>query len=468
MKISLRNWTTFLVVQVLFLMTAVAFTYARYVRIEQDHALPSMRNVPLEVLPEYDDPRVVTDEQLLEVLYKLRPRLRHPQSQINHIDHALRFWGIEAAFDDPECLSGVEMREILLDHNKFVEIWGEKAPPFLINDETGVRVRTMEGGSSASHHDHTLGGLAEVGTTLDHPIVTVDGEGTVRDMLLYTLRNFHLNQIEYEWSTLAFLLYLPPVDSWRTEDGQIITFDRLADRIMRQKWNQGVCMGNHRLHALVMMLRIDDQIPILTDDGRQRIIDHLMTVAQTLVASQHPSGYWIRSWSDGVPPVEGVAGDSENTIGNRILATGHILEWLALAPEEVHPPRQVIVRAGQWLTRAILDLDDRSVKQQYTFLTHAGRALALWRGHFPAYFIDKMRASELTHAHETTAEVIESSEPADESSEPGESTDVSGEATGASASSERSDTRDRSETSVNLMVADFLWYDGLPRPSIAV
>lgn len=387
MKWYSASWLRFGILQLVVLSAAGAYAYSRYEQLASKHRLPAMRNEPLKVLPLYDDARVVTDEQLRGVLYKLRPQLRRPQSQINHVDHALRFWGVEAKFADPQCLSGEEMRNILIDHRKFVELWGEKAPPFLIRDKYGIRVRTMEGASSASHHDHTLGGLAEVGTTLDHPVVTKQGEGTVRDMLVHALHDFGLNQIEYEWSALAFLHYLPPTRTWVTRDGQEMNFDRMSERIMRQYPNQGVCMGNHRLHALVMMLRIDDEYDILSDEGRARIISYLQKITSTLVASQHPSGYWIRTWPDGKPPVEGRAGDSENVIGNRILATGHILEWLALAPVEVHPPREVIVRAGQWLARSILDLDERSIEQQYTFLTHAGRALALWRGHFPAHFL---------------------------------------------------------------------------------
>ena len=387
MKWYSANWLRFLTLQLVVLSAAGAYAYSRYEQLAAKFRLPAMRNEPLKVLPLYNDERVVSDEQLSEVLYKLRPQLRRPQSQINHVDHALRFWGIEAKFDDPKCLSGEEMRNILIDHRKFVELWGEKAPPFLIRDKHGIRVRTMEGAASASHHDHTLGGLAEVGTTLDHPVVTKQGEGTVRDMLVHALRDFGLNQIEYEWSALAFLLYLPPTRSWVTRDGQEMNFDRLSERIMRQYPNQGVCMGNHRLHALVMMLRIDDEHSILSKEGRARIVSYLQQITRTLVASQHPSGYWIRTWPNGQAPVEGRPGDSENILGNRILATGHILEWLSLAPAEVHPPREVIVRAGQWLARSILDLDERSVEQQYTFLTHAGRALALWRGHFPAHFL---------------------------------------------------------------------------------
>ena len=68
----------------------------------------------------------------------------------------------------------------------------------------------------------------------------------------------------------------------------------------------------------------------------------------------------------------------------KILATGHALEWWAFAPESVHPPRETMVKAGQWLVKTVDEMSDRDIASSYTFLSHAGRSLALWRGKFPA------------------------------------------------------------------------------------
>jgi hypothetical protein len=386
----------FLLLQLVVVAVAIAATSRELHKLEARFDLPPMRNVPLTVSPLYDRPRVVSDEQLQMALHKLRPRLRGEKPKINHIDHALRFWGLDATFDDPECLAGMEMREVLVNHNRFAKEWGADQPPLLMAKADGIRVRTREGFATASHVDHTLAGLAEIGTPLDFPIQTANASLTARALLEQSLRDFSLNQIEYEWSALAYALYVIPVENWYSKEGQRITFDRLADRIMRQKLNQGVCMGNHRLHALVMMLRVDEQTPILSAEGRARIIDHLTDATGRYVRSQHPDGFWLRTWPSGEPPELGTADD---TPAYRIMATGHVLEWWALAPEEVLPPRETIVRAGQWLCRTIENMDDIEIKEGYTYLTHAGRALALWRGHFPAYFLHKfnMDGEELQH-----------------------------------------------------------------------
>lgn len=383
----MKKRLAFIGFQLLFVSALLGMGTWRYRHMMSPHALPEPETEPIRVRPLYNEPEMISDEQLARVLEKLKPRLRGLQPKINHVDHALRFWGVEAAFDDEECLSGVEMRELLLDHRRFSQAWGPKTKPFLIPDTRGgVTVRTREGFATASHVDHTIAGLAEVGTPLDYPVITPEGEFELRDVFEESLRKFRLNQTEYEWSTLAFLHYLPHVKSWYTTEGQEITWDRLADRLMRQRLAQGVCFGNHRLHALAMLLRVDESHELLSPEARTQIIEYLQDVTRRLVASQHEDGYWAGDWPgeeiDG-PQLESQKGPL-GPLADQILATGHALEWWAFAPPEVLPPLEVRVRAAQWLVATIDNLSPSQVRRYYTFLSHAGRALSLWRGHFPA------------------------------------------------------------------------------------
>lgn len=375
----------FLVLHLLLIATGGVWAALRIQQVEAEKQPPPFLAAPLTVELRYDVPEVISHEQLRETLWKLRPRFRRPNPRTNHVDHALRFWGIESTFDDPECLSGVEMRELLLDHRQFAKAWEEGTPSLLMKTLYGVRARVASTASASSHVDHTVTTLAEVGTPLDYPIVTEEGETTFRAMLESALNEFSLNQIEYEWSAMVFALYAPTNREWLTQEGQAISFDRLADRIMRQELTQGVCFGNHRLFALALMLQIDEQQPILSPESRQRILSHLKQVTATLLEHQHADGYWDHNW-DGKPR-EGSASDLP-PIQRQILATGHALEWWAIAPREVHPPKENLVRAGQWLHRTIAGLSMREVDAYYTFLSHAGRALALWRGKFPAEVIN--------------------------------------------------------------------------------
>ncbi len=341
--------------------------------------LPPLANDPLVIEPEFDYPFVITDEQLIRVLDKLRPRLLGKEPKINHVDHALRFWGVDAVFNDPKCLSGERLRRILTDHRAFAAVWGETTRPLLINEQERIVWRIQEGSASSSHVDHTLATLAEVGTPLDYPLITANGKAQLRSVMHQALRQFSLNQQEYEWTTLAYALYAAKTVPWYSREGQQITYDRLAGRIMRQPHGQGCCYGNHRLYTLTILLRIDSDRPIFSSQIRDQVMSHLREATRRLIASQATDGSWDRSWSNEVPE-----SDELSPLARRLLATGHALEWWAMAPRELHPTREVLVRGGQWLVEEIDKLSDAEVQENYTFLTHVGRALALWRGDFPA------------------------------------------------------------------------------------
>lgn len=409
----------FYTLQIIFLGTIVGYGGYRYQERFADQALPTPVNEPVKMYPRYDRPDLLSDAQLRATLDKLKPRLRGKKPKINFVDHALRFWGVEAQFNDEECLSGVEMRDLLLDHRAFSDAWGTEENPFLIPDTRGsstlLGMRTKDGAASASHTDHSLASLAEVGTPLDFPVISPEGEIELRAALDYALKEFSLNQHEYEWSTIIFLHYLPQVSDWKSTSGQTITWDRLADRLMRQRLAEGVCFGNHRLFALVSLLDRDDQVQILTTGKRQEIIDYLKDVTNRLVKTQHADGYWDSQWPgdewDG--PARTNKGSPLGLAADRILATGHALEWWAFAPEEVLPPDETLAKAIQWTYSEIQGLSAAKVKSYYTFLTHAGRALSLWRGKMP-HEVWRERNAELAKLkltqHEVTSQVSQQTE----------------------------------------------------------
>jgi hypothetical protein len=372
----------FLSFHILLVSAAICWGAVRFHTWEDQKQLPKLRLNPLQVAPLYDRPQIVSDEDLARVLYRLRPQFRGNSPQINYVDHALRFWGIEATFDDPKSLSGIEMRDILLDHRRFGQVWGAETKPLLVQNEFGIRPRVQQGLATSSHEDHTLASLAEVGTPVDYPVVTSKGETTLAAMIQETLRSFSLNQLEYEWSTLVFALYLQDPHDWMTSEGQFVNFDLIADRIMRQQPTKGVCYGNHRLHALVMLLRIDDQASVLTKEGREKIIRYLKNITHLLVKSQSDEGFWDKNW-DG-HELDLSSEKAFTPRARRILATGHAMEWWALAPQEVLPPAETLQKAGHWLVNSIQEMPESEIKNSYTFLSHAGRALALWRGKFPS------------------------------------------------------------------------------------
>ena len=82
------------------------------------------RQKPLWIEPLYDDPRVVSDEELAAVLRQVRPKFPSDRLKPNHVEHALRTWGVAAEFRDSQAMSGAELRDFLLDDSRFHTSWG--------------------------------------------------------------------------------------------------------------------------------------------------------------------------------------------------------------------------------------------------------------------------------------------------------------------------------------------------------
>lgn len=372
-------------------LVAIVITWGAY-RLrawEAARALPPLREKPLEVRPLYDDPGVVGDAEVRRVLRRLGLRNKQQETSIGQVEHALRLWGAEARFPDPKLMQGAEMRELLTSSRYFQWTYLGRQSQMLMDLGTGVRVRALEGLASSPHADHTLGSLAEIGTPLDFPVLTPARQTTFRAILEQSLRDFSLNQAEPEWSALTYALFLPPVHRWVTSEGQEMSFDRLAGRLMREAPSEGVCSGNHRLHALVLFLRVDDQMAasgeerILSPAGRRRIVDYLRGITAAYVRHQHADGFWNGKWPTAIPATSAPTDADDDRLSNRLIVTGHVLEWWSLAPAELQPPRPVKVAAGQWLVRTIDRLSDVEMEMNFTFLSHVGRALAQWRGVIP-------------------------------------------------------------------------------------
>lgn len=384
-----RHWAAFAALQVVIFAAVAGAAVYRGGRFTNQSTL-ALRAEPIEVRPQYDYEFVITDEQLQSTLRRLGLVDRGAETLISATDHSLRMWGPRRTFPyEPKFLSGPEMMSRLTDHRRFAEVYGADSSPLLIPEETGIRVRAIEGPLSSSHIDHTVACLAEVGTPLDYQVVTAQGPSTFRELVEHTIKDFDLNQVEYEWSALTMTLFLPPQREWRGSDGQMMSFDLIADRIMRERLPRGVCGANHRLHALTMMLRVDDMMEdeghprILSSDVRTATIEYLTEVTRKLVAHQHPSGCWNMRWPDEAPPEHEASSEDGDTLGDRLIATGHALEWWSLAPQELHPPRGVLVSASQWIVTTVEGLSDEEIQRYNSYLSHAGRALALWRGRLP-------------------------------------------------------------------------------------
>ena len=337
--------------------------------------------VPAVVTALYDDANVISDDELHMVLEKILPRFERDRLRPNYVEHALRTWGCRIEFDDPELMSGPQMTEFLLNTGQYVTSWGTGSSPLLEPIEDGVRVRWGTDGTASVHHDHMLASLAEAGIDLDRAVFTTRRQTIMEQILSEALRDFRLDERETEWSTLAFALYLAEqqTSSWHNSEGRRITFDMLADRLMRSHRNRGVCLGTHRVFSLMALLRSNENSggTLIFPQTQSAVMRYLSDTRDLLVASQLPDGSWPPNWYDGENAAE--RRDPDEQIHRRVIATGHHLEWLAIAPLELHPPHNRILKAARWVIENTRDTPQRTIDANYTFYSHVGNALALWR-----------------------------------------------------------------------------------------
>lgn len=342
------------------------------------------REEPLRVQPLYDRPEMVSDEDLAAVLWQIRPKFERKGLRPNLVEHALRAWSVRANFDDEGVLSGTQMRDFLLDHSTFILSWEESTPPLLEPQPTGVKVNWGRYRSDSVHHDHMLACLTEAGASLDTPVMLPDQrEVILKDVLLESLRDFRLDERETEWSAMAFGLWLAPISQWRAVDGRELSFDLIAQRLMRGYLEKGVCSGTHRVYSLMLLWRLDQEFGILSDPIQQDVYAHLELIRDLITESQFEDGHWPPNWNEGKAAVES---PREREIRSEIIATGHHLEWLAIAPHELHPPREQIEKAAAWIIKTTKQQTADQVLQRYTFLSHVGNALAMWRKTTPVDF----------------------------------------------------------------------------------
>lgn len=367
---------------------------------------------PIRITPLYDDPSVVTDQQLAAVLSQIQPIFAAEQLKPNYVEHALRAWGVDAEFQNPAALSGVAMRDFLTDHGRYLASWGDSMTPLLQDEPAGVAIRWGREECASVHHDHLLACMTEAGVRLDHRVFTPSrSDMTMNDLVQQALYDFRLDERETEWSAMAFGFWLAPsgVKTWHLRDGRKMSFDILAHRLIRGQKQLGVCSGTHRVYSMAVLLRLDDEYEILSPAVRDEIWRQLQLVRDLITDAQFEDGRWPPNWPDGKQAAANLSPDEPAY--RTVIATGHHLEWLAIAPQELHPPHEQIVKAAKWIIEESTSKPRRDVQKHYTFYSHVGNALALWRKTRPAVFW-----KEWEQQHPWTPE-SEPEEPAGESDE---------------------------------------------------
>lgn len=242
----------------------------------------------------------------------------------------------------------------------------------------GLEVVETAEGERTEHRDQLLASLAEAGVPLSCRIEIAEEERTVSDLLRTSVNEFHLNQKEISWTTVAYALYLPPQASWMNRYGEHFTFDHVADVLMNRSLASESCRGIHLVSALTYLLLADREIPILTPSTRDHVESHLTRRVKQAMQSQLPDGSWPLRWSsDGF---HGAAGDSftpPSTLSLRVTVTGHLLEWFHFLPASLKPADTTTKAGLLWLWSQLQSASQEQISTDFCPFTHAIQALDL-------------------------------------------------------------------------------------------
>ena len=101
----------------------------------------------------------------------------------------------------------------------------------------------------------------------------------------------------------------------------------------------------------------------------------------------------------------------EEELYKKVISTGHHLEWMAIAPTELHVSREQILKAADWVIKTTIEQSDSDIGSRYTFFSHVGNALALWRKTHPADFWMKWQIDHPESAQPSETEPVKDAKP---------------------------------------------------------
>jgi hypothetical protein len=372
-----------------FILTVGSLTWNRRVDSRpptSDQAQASLSSRPVRIEPRLGLPEALDAAAADKALGRLR---RDRPASLGDVLHALRLFGPAESIHWGSRGNRASLLDAVLDPEVGASLMGA---PALIDTRDGVRCRAYERREPRkrkdrqSHEDQLLSVLAEAGVPLGQPLGTASGKHTVQRILDDALAKFDLKQDEIEWSALAFALYLPPLTRWSDKFGRAYRFDDLVEEMMGRRLEGRACTGCHILYSLAVILRVDEQVSILSGPVRDHVRSYLDDMASLALRHQAADGSWDLDWFTGPE----TASEDKGRVSARVLPTGHLVEWLMVLPEDLSPPGDRLFAAARWLEHQLIAATDQAIAGEYCPYSHAGRVVRMASRH--------ERATENPHA----------------------------------------------------------------------
>jgi hypothetical protein len=291
-------------------------------------------------------------------------------ASVSECYHLLRAHGVNGRFAHPDVSSFQRIIDLLTNEKESLRYFGR---PALVRTRHGVRFPTKGEtsgpgeGALEAHRDQGLAVLAEQGFPLSHPLSVAGESYALVDVLLDSISSFHLQQRELSWTALAYALYLPPTREWTNKYGEKYGFDDLTRELIKRSFDEESCAGTHLLYAMTILDRVNAQTPILSDTVRAELRGRLQTAIEHAIRSQSQDGSWPIAWYDPPSQRERNAGESDG----RLLATGHLAEWMLYLPDDLRIDGEVMRRAGCWLNQRLREVAPEEHWRSVCPFTHA-------------------------------------------------------------------------------------------------
>jgi hypothetical protein len=324
----------------------------------------------------------------------INPYFKNNRVPIMCVYHALRVWGKDTPFGDDsvafDAHKGLVGRglftKILLDTATYRQYSAFTLDRLLVRSPFGVQViSTSDDGWGqewgSTHIGKYIQVTGEMGIPASEALHLDDGQpACVGDAIRDEALRLHTN-VELEWVSIGLSLYLDQAD-WHNRFGQRVSLDDAARELIARPLGKGACLGAHVPYSLASLLASDRLRPILSSKMQAAIVNRLGEYTRHLCKVQAADGSWGKDWAltqplDSRQPAAFTGNESD-----RLTATGHHLEWMAICPPSIRPPDDVMARAASYLvrnmsrTRAMIAEDFHA----YPPATHAVRALLLLSG----------------------------------------------------------------------------------------
>ena len=243
--------------------------------------------------------------------------------------------------------------------------------------EIGLRAELEPGKLGQGHEDQWLAVLSQCDLTHKQPIVVGDKTFQMYDLLKQSMYDTYEGK-ECSWSLIGLSRYLIPVDqTWQARDGEQWSLERMIamEAGAGDEWANHIhgaaCGGTHRLIGMTMALdKFREQFPDRELTGgwlaAQERIDWAIRAAREnqLANGAFSLNYFERS-------------TNSPDLAEHLGATGHTLEFLALALDDERLRAPWVTRAANYLC-GIFE-KTQQIDLECGALYHAAHGLVLYR-----------------------------------------------------------------------------------------